>query len=337
MSICYLAPAWLNSAFVFRLGRIAAVIVPVLSLAPAHSMAEASFAAARDRAGRWWFGAAWDAKTKAEADDLAMQRCGIAGPNCQVIGNVTFGCMAFATSSNGAAGIHNGRTKHDAESRALGKCAQFGGVGCVLRHSMCDTVSEQLLNGESERLAIEAKVRRANQNPNGAACKLSGHVLVGSYRYCKMTEVCRPTKMFLEIVGDKILDHGATGGSGIIHHLGQTVDVSADMASLLESYKKLGAYPGPRRPSYTRTYATAAFNGSELRLLVTQKIFSKGDSLFPDNTLTAVVRDERRIDIGACSRCRLRVHTVTFHGMVGVPTTDDLTFSDEKCEVESMK
>jgi hypothetical protein len=306
-------------------------------LASAH--AEAAFAAGRDAGGRWWYGSAYDIAAKEQANELALRRCSALGPGCKVLGRVTMGCMAFATAQNGAAGIHNGSSKQAAESGALSKCIQYRGTSCAIQQSFCDSVSEHLVAGEKERLQAEATLRAKNRGSKTDACDLSAHAITIRFQSCHAGGPCRPAKVFLEVLSQKVLDqeNAVSGNKGIIYSLGQTTEVSSDVAEVLRSYQAIGVDGATQRLENRHTYATASFDGAELILMETEKSFAKGHPLFADGTFIGTSRHVRRIVITRCATCNLSEHSVAFHHTHGSPTAYELPVTDQTCQMEPMK
>jgi hypothetical protein len=292
-----------------------------------EAKAEAAFAFGRAPGGRWWYGSATDMDSARTAANLAMQRCQSSGPHCQLMRQFKLGCFAFSASQNGALGFAMGGNQQEADARANAMCAQYRGSQCAVRYSFCDSVSEQLATAVQR-----AKMERARliATSNGTSCNLSGKAIIYNYTTCELGKGCHPTKNFVEIVRDKVLNqmNPQQSGSGIVYNLGKTVDVTNEFA-------KMRPFVAQQDPRFIpRTLATAAFDGRTLTLRLDETRYSHNFAPFRNNLLLAYFSIVDRIAIQSCRTCLLQQSSITVQGASGPPVI--MSGTNASCRIESM-
>jgi hypothetical protein len=323
--LCTYFPRAVGVIFVIGLGLLGIV-------RPLHS--EAAFAFAQDTAGRAWFGFATNEATKGLAASLAMQRCSASGPGCQLVRQFSMGCLAYAAAvRSNAAGFGAGFNTSGAGSRALTECAKYSrGEQCVVRHSFCDAVSEQLV-AATRRISAERNEqlqRHVAANVRGQSCNLSAKAISYTFQFCTEGSSCRPMKSYLEIVGNQVLyqQNPTQGGSGFTFQLGRTVDVTQEASQL----PGLNSDQWHMRPKW---YATASFDGQELTLRMDIERYTQSHPNYVDNILFSVSTITERIAISQCNACALREFRISDQNAV-LPGKS-YGVSNQPCEMASMK
>jgi hypothetical protein len=107
--------------------------------------AEGAFAVSPKQGGGFAFGISQNLPTKQEAASVAIQKCQIGGPYCQVKFNFAQACFALATQVVGPHyAVATRPSLGDAIQIALTGCVNHG-APCQIKLQFCDTVSEQAI------------------------------------------------------------------------------------------------------------------------------------------------------------------------------------------------
>ncbi|MFD2181207.1 DUF4189 domain-containing protein [Rhodoplanes azumiensis] len=118
--------------------RVASVaVVTALTAAIAAPAAHAAGAIAIGACGH--YGYAYDLRTFAEAEAVALKRCG--RRDCRVVATVRRGCVAFAVDAKNLCGPHGYAVAPRlarAQNNALQQCYGHTGKTCVIRAFACD-------------------------------------------------------------------------------------------------------------------------------------------------------------------------------------------------------
>ncbi len=127
------------------------VAVSLHAYANTRVFAEGAFAFGQTNNGGWGAGAAYNARTKQDADFQAVNNCATRAPGCVIKYRFTNTCFAYAVQKppyNGY-GYATNPDPGAAQRQALETCNQHG-VSCDLKGVYCDTISEEV---EKERFA----------------------------------------------------------------------------------------------------------------------------------------------------------------------------------------
>lgn len=134
--------------------------------------AEGAFAVSPKPGGGFAFGISQDQPSRQQATSVALQKCQIGGPYCQVKFNFAQACFALATQVVGPHyAVATRPNLGDAIQVALTGCVNHG-APCQIRLQFCDTVGEQaiMLQRQMEQqrqqqatAAAEAELQRERQ------------------------------------------------------------------------------------------------------------------------------------------------------------------------------
>ena len=168
-----------------RLCTVACVAIAIATTAFKSALAEGAFAFGQFGNGGWVVGGTTNARTKAEAQNAAMQQCNARGPNCQLRTTFTKTCFAYAVQ----VGAHSGAAWQEhpnlaaAQGMALAQCQKYG-LTCTVQGSYCDSLNEDEVRAAEEQMRDEAIARQQAAQEAGRERANEYQKYVGSSRRC---------------------------------------------------------------------------------------------------------------------------------------------------------